>query len=350
MQFTFNADQQALADAAHTLLIERCTAADLRRLIERDVPFDGERLSALRELGAFAVLAPETCGGLGLQPQDFAAIVQSAGYVALAEPLVEQAGIVIPVLARVPEDRGWLARALDNSLIAIQSPGSSLVSHADSADALLLADGNDMHLVEAHAVRAVRQPSIDPLRRLFTIEWSPCDATRIAGDWSYAMDLGALWTAGQLLGLGQRGIDLAVTYAKDRKQFGKPIGSNQAVKHLLATAQVKIEFARPVYHAAAAELGSGPAASARVSHAKLAAMAAADNATRAALQTFGAMGFTWEADLHLYLKRALGLRFSWGDEAFHRRRVIERITQLPTGPDVTFVSEIPMRSAPAPTP
>jgi alkylation response protein AidB-like acyl-CoA dehydrogenase len=340
MQFAFNADQQALADAAHTLLVERCTPADLRRLAEKDQPFDVERLAALRELGAFAVLAPEAHGGLALQPPDFAAIAQSAGYVALPEPLIEQAGVVIPTLATVANDRGWLRRIMQDAVIAVRPPGSSLILHADCADALLLTEGDDLHLVESRAVQLVRHPSIDPLRRLFSVNWSSTPATRIGHGATRVFQLGALWTAGQLLGLAQRAIDLAVAYAKERKQFGKPIGSYQAVKHLLATAQVKIEFARPVFQAAAAEFDSGPAAAARISHAKLAAAGAADNAMRAALQTHGAMGYTWEVSLHYYLKRALALRYSWGDDAEHRRHVIQRIDTLPTGPDFTFACEV----------
>ena len=148
--------------------------------------------------------------------------------------------------------------------------------------------------------------------------------------------------AAQLVGLGQRCIDLAVTYAKERQQFGKPIGSYQAVKHLIATAQVQIEFARPVVHAASAELPLGTlAAQARVSHAKIAAGEAADLAARTAVQVHGAMGMTWEIDLHFYLKRVMALRNDWGTPAAHGARVLRRITSLPTGPDRTFASEMP---------
>ena len=145
-----------------------------------------------------------------------------------------------------------------------------------------------------------------------------------------------------MLGLGQRCIDVAVAYAKDRTQFGKPIGSYQAVKHLLATAQVKVEFARPVVHAAAAELPLGNlAAKARIAHAKLAAAEAADLAARTAVQVHGAMGMTWEADVHFFLKRALALKTAWGTPAAHTATVIERILETPTGADCTFASEMP---------
>ena len=341
MQFAHTDDQRALAEAVQRALLESCTPGDLRSLIESGQAHDPKRLATIRDLGMFGILAPEAFGGLGLRPPDFASIAQAAGYVALPEPLVEQAGVAIPLLASLADERGWLTRALGDALVAVGPPCSAFVLHADSADALLLASGDEIHLVERDRVRLVREHSIDPLRRLFRVEWSPSRTTLVGSGWEHALELGALWSAGQLLGLAQRAVDLAVAYAKERTQFGKPIGSYQAVKHLLASAQVRIEFARPVFQAAAAELGGSLAACARVSHAKLAATAAADNAMQAALQVHGAMGFTWEAGLHFYLKRALALRYSWGDEAYHRVRVIKRVTSLPTGPEFTFASEIP---------
>jgi len=159
--------------------------------------------------------------------------------------------------------------------------------------------------------------------------------------WSTAFERGVIFSAAQCLGLAQRCVDMAVNYAKDRVQFGKPIGSYQAVKHMLATVQVKIEFARPVLLAAAAELPvGGMVAKARASHAKLIAAEAADLAARTALQVHGAMGFTWEVDLHFFLKRALALGADWGNPTFHRNRVIERMMQAPVGPDAIFASEL----------
>jgi alkylation response protein AidB-like acyl-CoA dehydrogenase len=340
MQFAFTEDQLAIAEAARKLLVDCCSPAELRSLVTKGSSQDAERLAAISQMGLFGMLAPEASGGLGLKSADFAPIAELAGYVALPEPLVEHAGIAVPLLVSVSDDRGWLATAGGERLVAVGSPLSPFVLDADTAAALLLPDGDDIHLLEAKAVRLVREESIDPLRRLYRVEWKPSPATRVGRGWTQAVDLGALWTAGQLIGLAQRAVDMAVGYAKQRKQFGKPIGSYQAVKHLLANAQVKIEFARPVYHAAAAEVGAGPAAQVRVSHAKLAAGQAADTAMRAALQVHGAMGYTWECDLHFYLKRALALGFSWGDASYHRARVISRLRTLPLGPEFTFVSEM----------
>jgi alkylation response protein AidB-like acyl-CoA dehydrogenase len=134
-------------------------------------------------------------------------------------------------------------------------------------------------------------------------------------------------------------VDLAAAYARERMQFGKPIGANQAVKHLLATCQTKIEFARPVVYAAAAQIGQQDLFSrARISHAKLAALAAADLAARTAIQVHGAMGYSWEVDAHFYLKRTLALTGAWGDEAFHRARFAERVLAAPLDPGQTFAS------------
>lgn len=340
MLFAFDEDQRALAETARALLVETCTPDSLRSLLTGDTAQDPERLSALREMGLFAVLAPEDAGGLDLKPVDFAAIVEAAGYVALPEPLVEQAGVAVPLLASLADDRGWLARVLEGAAIAVQSPDNAFVLDADTAEVFLLPHGEEIHLVEAAHVTLTRQESIDPLRRLYRVDWTPNDATRVGTGWAEARDLGALWSAGQLIGLAQRAIDLAVDYAKDRTQFGRAIGSYQAVKHLIASAQVKVEFARPVYHAAAAEIGSGLAGSARVSHAKLAAIQASELAMRTSLQVHGAIGYTWEASLHLYLKRALGLSATWGGADLHRRKVISRMRALPIGPDRTFASTV----------
>ena len=191
-------------------------------------------------------------------------------------------------------------------------------------------------------VRLERQQSFDPFRRLFAVHWQPTPATLVAQDSGDTVSLGAALAAAQMIGLAQRCIDISVAYAKDRTQFGKPIGSYQAVKHLLANAQVKVEFARPVVRAAAAELPLGtPAALARIAHAKIAAGAAADLAARTAVQVHGAMGMTWEVDVHFFLKRITALRSAWGNQAAHMASVIERMTALPTGPDATFASAIP---------
>jgi alkylation response protein AidB-like acyl-CoA dehydrogenase len=321
------------------MLVESCTPADLRRLLASGEALDMPRWQTIVEMGLLGICAPEEKGGLGLGLIDLVGIAEAAGHVALPEPLVEMAGIAVPLLASL-DDKGWLARVLAGEIVAIGHPANPFVTEADSATAFLLGHGDDLYLVERNAVTLTRAESIDPFRRLFRVDWSPSPATHI-GTWGDTAERGAVLAAAQMLGLGQRCIDMAVAYAKDRHQFGKPIGSYQAVKHLLATAQVKIEFARPVVHAAAAELPLGNvAAKARAAHAKLAAAEAADLAARTAVQVHGAMGMTWEVDVHFFLKRALALKTAWGTPAAHTATVIERMTAKPTGPAFTFASEL----------
>jgi alkylation response protein AidB-like acyl-CoA dehydrogenase len=131
--------------------------------------------------------------------------------------------------------------------------------------------------------------------------------------------LGALGVAAQLVGLAQGLLDQAVDYAKQREQFGKPIGTFQSVKHALADVYVDLAFARPVVlHAAATADLQGPSAARDASHAKLAATKAARHAARAALQVHGAIGYTFEHELHMWLKRLWTLTPLWGTEAEHR--------------------------------
>jgi alkylation response protein AidB-like acyl-CoA dehydrogenase len=135
-----------------------------------------------------------------------------------------------------------------------------------------------------------------------------------------------LAVAAELLGVADRLIELAADYAREREQFGKPIGSFQAVKHHLANALLALEFARPVtYRAAYSIAHDDPDRSTHVSMAKTFASDAATLAARTALQVHGAIGYTWEHDLHLWMKRAWALAAAWGDASWHRERVAQEV-------------------------
>jgi alkylation response protein AidB-like acyl-CoA dehydrogenase len=350
MNFDLTDEQRMTAETLRTLLAAECTPARLRRQLAEGLARDPARWRRLTDLGLLGALAPEDQGGLGLQAIDLIAAAEACGYFALPEPLVEQAGVVVPLLAEVetPLTAAWLPRVIrGEATVAIGHPSNPLVSDADTAGALVLVHGGELHLIEQAEAALVRQQSVDPFRRLFRVDWTPRAETRIAegaqaaAALDRALDRGALFAAAQLLGLAQRSVDLAAAYAKERVQFGRPIGSYQAVKHLLANVQVKIEFARPVAQAAAAQIDNDDQfAKARISHAKLAAGEAADLAARTAVQVHGAMGYSWEVDVHFFLKRALALTHAWGAPAFHRQRVIGRIRRGPLGPDQTFATAL----------
>jgi alkylation response protein AidB-like acyl-CoA dehydrogenase len=160
-----------------------------------------------------------------------------------------------------------------------------------------------------------------------------------ASDDPLLLDLGALMSAAQLIGLSEAMLDQAVAYSKVREQFGQPIGGFQAVKHKLADVAVALEFVRPVVWRAAQALDDIlESASLHVSHAKVAAADAGYLAAESAIQVHGAMGYTYEVDLHFWMKRAWALAGAWGSRGFHVRRIDRAILggAHPIGPRHTF--------------
>lgn len=336
MNFSFSEEQLMIAETARKLFSDHCSSAQLRGMLTRGEARDNIRWAAIVETGLTATMLPEHAGGLGLAEVDFVLVAEAAGYAALPEPLVESGGVAAPLLAAIDPEHELLADPAHS--FAIGHGINPFVLDADTAAALLLQHDGATYLVRPDEVKLTRQESTDPFRRLFSVDWIP--GTPISANtilWDDVLDRGALFAAALCVGLAQKSIDIAVEYAKTREQFGKPIGSYQAVKHLIATAQVKVEFARPVIYAAAAALPQRDAFSrARVSHAKLMAAEAADLAARTSLQVHGAMGYSWEVDVHFLLKRALALGATWGGPRFHRNRVLARMTQQPLGPEYTF--------------
>ncbi|WP_029057913.1 acyl-CoA dehydrogenase family protein [Stappia stellulata] len=352
MNFAFSEEQTMMADVVRDLLARECGSAALRSRMTTACSFDRDRWRKLLELGLAGVLAPEDAGGLGLGGTDFVQIAEACGHACLPEPLVDYAGVVLPLLAECESDaaREMLAQGLETGApIALAHPQTPWIVAANAASAFVLPGPDGLRLLAGEEVRRVQQPGIDPLRQLFTVSAEEAAGAQIAAHEAMpallarAAERGAVFTAAELVGIAQACVDLAVAYAGERQQFGRAIGANQAIKHHLASAQVKIEFARPVVHAAAACIPAGPGfppqsleTRARISHAMLAAGEAATLAARTALQVHGAMGYSWEVDVHLYLKRALSLTHRWGGPEHHRQRIAERILTAPLGPDRLF--------------
>ena len=189
-----------------------------------------------------------------------------------------------------------------------------------------------VHDVAGTACTLRAQPTLGATRDLATVHWPLTSDTLlaygVAAEAAVALlaDRAAAGTAALLVGLADRMLSMAAAYAKDRHQFGKPIGSFQAVKHHLADARVALEFARPATYRAAWSLATAqPALSHDASMAKAMASDASELAARQALQVHGAIGYTWECDLHLFMKRTWALSRAWGDAAAHRRLVLEHL-------------------------
>ena len=273
---------------------------------------------------------------MGMSEIDSVLLFEEAGRAALPEPVVSTAAVAAPLLVELgdgPLAKQWLGRiAGGDAMVAVAHEVTPLVTDADVAQLLLVQRGDEVHAVEPGAAKIIEQPANDPSRRLFTVDIDGSDATRVADGeqgrklWAAALDRGALACAAQLLGVSDSLLRLASEYAMQRVQFGKPIGSFQAVKHMLADCKVMLEYARPVVHRAAHSVARGVRdRGVHVSMAKVAAADAALASARQALQVHGAIGYTWEQDLHIWMRRAWSLEQAWGRNDFHRCRVAAAI-------------------------
>ena len=336
MYFRFSPEQRSIQAAAQDLLSRECSATALRAEWTTGRR-PAQRWQRLAELGAPGLLIPRQWGGAGLNEVDVVLLLEESGRFALPDPLVETALVAAPLLHDTAPPRVrdvWLPKiAAGTAKIAVGlQPAGRLVSDVEDADLILLQEGDALHALSPADVRASRQPSVDGTHRVFSVEWSPHAATVIADGpgaaqaIQRAFDRGAFGAAAQLLGLSDQMISMAVRYARDREQFGRPIGAFQAIKHQLANALLALEFARPLVYSASWSLARKAEDSSRaVSMAKAAASDAAVVAGHVALQVHGAIGYTWEHDLHLWMKRAWVLSNAWGGASWHQDRVADSL-------------------------
>jgi len=350
MDFTFDEQQVAFRDAIRKFLLVEAAPELLAEIWETPSGRSNELRAKAADQGLTALSVPEDYGGIGLGDLDWVLIQQELGYYAIPDSLSDSAYLAVHLLRHLPPNGGfageWLRKiAAGKARVAVSHPVNPLVADAELADLLLLWHDDEIHALKPADAKLSFNPSIDRSRRLYKATWTPTAKTRICAAgagralWDGMLNRAAVATAAQLLGLAQRMLDLGIDYSAQRKQFGKPVGSFQAVKHHLADVAVKIEFARPVVWRAAYALARNDARqSVQVSHAKLAAGEAATLAARRSLQVHGAMGYTWESDLQMFMKRAWALDAAWGDRAFHKTRVASYIFAdgAAVGPGTTF--------------
>lgn len=353
MKFAFDDDQLAFAQTLAELLAKKCPPEAVRSVWQSEAGYLVELWQAMAELGVLAVAAPESHGGLGLGEVDLVKLLEEAGRAAAPVPLLEHAAVAIPALAQSSSSdlaETWLGPAVAGEVIitAAVSPADlagggdlggggepasaatkSLVNYGAQADLSVLCFGGQLYALERGSCQAEEVESVDGSRRLAEVSWSPSDAIWLEGACAeLAFDRGALASAAQCVGVAAHLLDTTVAYVGEREQFGKPVGSYQAVKHHLADVAQAVSFARPSVYAAAWAVSAVSADDMPpderqrfVSAAKSLASDAADLAARKCLQCHGAIGYTYESDLHLWLKRAWSLSASWGDARWHRRRL-----------------------------
>ncbi|OLF18981.1 acyl-CoA dehydrogenase family protein [Actinophytocola xanthii] len=312
MRFALGDEHRQLARTLHDLL-SSADVPSVARAWAGGEPEPGLTLYArLAEVGVAGLAVPERFGGLGAGPVELVVAFDELGHHPVPGPLVESVAVVPALLAGLPAGERWLPGLAGGEPATVAlPPHTPFALDADVATVFAVVDGG-VHLATAGR----RHDSVDPARRLFEAE----PGERL-GDADAAFDLGVLCAAAQLLGLGRGLLDLACVHATARRQFGRPVGAFQAVKHELADVLVALELARPLVHGAAV---TGTPAD--VSAARVAAAEAADRAARVALQVHGAVGYTREHDLGLWLTKVRALRSAWGTQSWHRARVLEEIT------------------------
>ena len=300
MNFEIDEQQRDFAASIDAALGAAGVPAAVRAWAEGDSGPGRKVWSTLADLGVTALLVPERFDGIDAHPVDLVVAAERLGYWGVPGPVTESIAVA-PVLIATAALPPHVPRAVD----------------ADSAGLILVAGDGEVRDGSAGG----QHESVDPARKLFDATASG-DAQK--ADTAKAFEYGVLANAAQLVGAGQAMLDASVDYAKQRSQFGRTIGSYQAIKHKLADVYIAVELARPLVYGAALSLADGSDDTARdVSAALVAAADAALLSARASLQTHGAIGFTQEHDLSLLLLRVQALRSAWGDPTWHRRRVLE---------------------------
>jgi alkylation response protein AidB-like acyl-CoA dehydrogenase len=364
MYFDLTDEQQAIKSTARDFLAARYKSERIRELAESEHGFEQSDWEEMAELGWPGLALPEEWGGQGLGIVDLAVLFEEMGYALAPSPLLSTtvAGLALATNGTDEQRERWLrplAAGEARGTVALFDAGTTasiggfemeakadgdgvvldgekvLVMDAATADFFLVATaGGRRHLVEREAdgVTVTAESSIDLTRRLYSVRF---DGVRIGPEATLggAQEdyLPVLWRAcvaiaAESTGIAQRTMEMAVEYAKDRQQFGRPIGAYQAVSHRCAQMLLETENARSAVYGAAwaadAEPESLPLAA---SMAKAYASDAGWRVPDASIQVHGGIGFTWEHDLHFFLKRGKANAAGFGDARWHRERVADLV-------------------------
>ena len=358
MQFDLTDDQRAIQETARDFLAARYKPEEIRRLALDTIDgFTQEGWDAIADLGWPGLLVPEADGGLGLGAVELCVVQEQLGYALAPTPFLSTVagGLLLAAAGTDAQRARWLAPLAEGTVratvacwdadsaqrspraSALEPDGGTLtgakiaVTDAGTADVLIVtaADGR-LFAVDRRAAGVAVEPaeSLDPTRKLFTVRLDGAPAEELRAGDPRAVDLA--WhtivtaSAAESVGVAQRAMEMAVRYASERKQFGRPIGAYQAVSHACAQMLLEVEGARSTMLFAAwaidHEPGTAPLAA---SMAKAYASDAGWRVPASAMQVHGGIGFTWEHDLHFWLKRGKANQLHWGDPRHHRELVAQ---------------------------
>ena len=367
MDFGLNEDQETLQKYARDFLSKECPSTFVRSMMDGDTAHDTGFYRKMADLGWMAIAIPEEHGGQGMSYVDLAVLVEEMGRaivpgpffatVCLAAPVILRAGTdaqkkeLLPGIAsgertatvaytetsgRVDASGIELEAARDGDGYVL-SGTKAFVPDAHVADTIIVAariDGDvALFVVDAAApgVTVTQQPTMDTTRRLCEVclESVKVSADAVMAGWpelERALQKTTSLLSAECVGGAQKILDISVEYAKVRMQFGRPIGSFQAVKHRCADMLVDVEMARSaMYYAAWASSEDDPELPLASSVAKAYCGSAYTRVAANGIQVHGGIGFTWEHDMHLYFKRAKVNELLFGDSTYHRDLVARLI-------------------------
>jgi alkylation response protein AidB-like acyl-CoA dehydrogenase len=381
LNFALSEEQEQLRLQAREILSRECPTSRVRKLIQSDSAVDPDLVQVFAQAGWLGVLVPEELGGAGLTLLDAVVLLGEMGRAVVPGPFLVSSVVATLALRRAAsraQQRTWLPRIAAGDAVAtlalLEAPeprfdGAGIrarartsangyrldgiklfVDGADSADLLLAAfrvgapprntpspssrrfDGVALFAVERSTpgLEVEALVSVDETRRTCEVRFSNLGVTRQARlprsstALAPVLDAAAVAIAADCLGGADRALELAVEYVRAREQFGRPVGSFQAVQHLAAEAVAAIEPARALLWYAGWAFDHRPSeAPLAAAMAKVACAEVFRAVSRTAIEMFGGIGFTFENDMHLYFKRALANAAAFGDGSFHRERVAQ---------------------------
>ena len=357
MDFGLSEEQQQLKESARTFLSGECPTTFVRKAMATDDGYPSELYDQIAKLGWSGLIVPEKFGGAGLGMLDMAMLLEEGGYAAMPGPFLFSSALAAGALKISASEQlksrwltplaegkvvGTVAASADPAEVATTatkdgagfrlSGKKMLVPYAAVADFIVVAARADRQVdlfvvdTKAPGVTTRALKNLDLTRRVAEVELDNAPAEQLGGDDLFAQlaAIGAVAVAADSLGGTERSLEMAVEYSKVREQFGKPIGSFQALKHAAAEIVADLEPARALLWYAAYALDTGaPEAKRIASMAKARLCDIYSRASDRAVLMHGGIGFTWEHDMHLWFKRARFNESYFGSPAFHRERVAE---------------------------
>jgi alkylation response protein AidB-like acyl-CoA dehydrogenase len=335
--FDLSDDQAEFRDSVRGMLSDRMTPAMLRAVWDADGVGTHDLWRRLAEVGVQGMVVPEEHGGVGGSHVELALALEEIGYHGVPDPVLETAFVAASILAHCGDqtvrDRWLPAISTGETVVSVSLDETGLAVHGAQADAVLVTRGTQAHLVPADRAEWRPAATQDPTRCLAFGDFQLDDSTLLADDAAVvdrARTAARTASAAVLVGVSCRLVDMTIAYVLEREQFGQVIGSFQALKHRLADSAVAVEAARSLTWYAAYAFSHEPTEAPRAARtAKAAASEAGATVNAAALQLHGGIGFTWEHDLHLWLKRGQALQHAYGSAADHRVAIGAQILDRP---------------------